>query len=383
MKVNVVRIDALNMLGNTNSPPRIRACGLRSRVLTQDEAEQTETLLTLYSNNLRGTCCNAESTVAVAIGALRCVCDYIGLPPWEWTEQDISDFLVHKVIVDGIGIGRQATYITYLRGFQNYVHAAPSLRNGIHIKFGVQFPRFVSDENAIPIKRKRHARQTKVQVLTANESQKLIAQFDIDIRHAKLFGIKSYQSLRRNKVMALVLLMTGIRVEELVNLCTGDFDPDPSYPNFGDFSLLTVVKGKGNKQRVVRLYNPMIKSIMEWYLNEVRPYFLSPKTSKPDRLFLSERGCDLVPEQVRRMLANISSNAGIVTKVGPHILRHTYATLMKEVIGPEALQKQLGHEHLSTTLSTYYHQDPLKVGNQVREGIESFTNAIDEMTKGL
>jgi integrase len=56
---------------------------------------------------------------------------------------------------------------------------------------------------------------------------------------------------------------------------------------------------------------------------------------------------------------------------------------MANVIGAEALQKQLGHENLTTTLGTYYHQDPEKVGLDIEIGITNLTSAIDAMTEGF
>jgi hypothetical protein len=53
------------------------------------------------------------------------------------------------------------------------------------------------------------------------------------------------------------------------------------------------------------------------------------------------------------------------------------------VIGPEALQRQLGHENLTTTLGTYYHQNPEHVGNEIEAGVTNLTNAINAMTEGL
>ncbi len=370
------------MSGNQVFPGKAGAIGPRARDLTQAEHEHTEVLLSLFEKHLVGTRANGKKTVQLALGALRGFLKYVGLPPWEWLEDDVSDFLAHKVKEADIGLGRQSTYLTYLRSFQNYILDSRGLTNEIHRKFGVQPQRFVTNENAIPIKRKRHQRKKVITPLSAVQCQKLIEQFDIEIRQAKLSGSKAYNTLRRDKVMSMVTLLTGVRVEELVNLKINYFQPDLKYPNFGNYALLTVV-GKGRKTRVVRLYNPLIKPLMDWYLDEVRPSFLSKKTEDPDRLFLSERGGEICTEQVRRMLQSIASNAGIPFRVSPHLLRHTYATQMANVIGPEALQQQLGHEHLSTTLGTYYHQNPEQVGNQVQQGIENFTKAIDSMTEGL
>jgi integrase len=83
------------------------------------------------------------------------------------------------------------------------------------------------------------------------------------------------------------------------------------------------------------------------------------------------------------MLNKMVVSAGISVRVTPHILRHTYATQMAPIIGPEALQKQLGHEHLSTTLGTYYHQDPQLVGDTIRQGVNNFARTAAMMTEGL
>ena len=120
---------------------------------------------------------------------------------------------------------------------------------------------------------------------------------------------------------------------------------------------------------------------MDWYTREVRPGFLRVDTNDPQLLFFSERGNRLCTEQVRRMLRDMGALTGIPFRVRPHLLRHTYATQMAKIIGPEALQRQLGHEYLSTTLGTYYHADPEMVGNEIEQGIANLTKAIEPLIK--
>lgn len=383
MKENIVRIGLGNTSGNAESPDVARTGGSRGRNLTHAEAEHAELLFSLFEKHLVGTRALGAKTVESAMGAIHGFFRWTGLPPWDWAPQDFADFIAHKVAESNIGLGRQATYITYLRSLQNFILDSRGLSNDIHRKFGAQPQRFINDENAIPIKRKRHERKKAITPLSGDQCQKLIEQFDVEIRDAKLHGSKSYKPLQRDKVMVLLLLMTGVRVDELVHLRLQDFQPDLKRPEFGGYALMTVVLGKGRKSRVVRLYQPAIRDVMDWYLDDVRPQFLRATTPDPTLLFLSERGGPVCTEQVRRMLGRIAANAGITVRVTPHIMRHTYGTQMAAVIGAEALQRQLGHENLTTTLGTYYHQDPERVGQDVELGITNLTNAINAMTEGL
>ena len=144
--------------------------------------------------------------------------------------------------------------------------------------------------------------------------------------------------------------------------------------------MLRVI-GKGSKERAVRLYIPTAADVLRWYIEHVRAAFLTRRTKNPSLLFCRERGCMLCNRQYRRSLAAVAAKAGLPVSVHPHLLRHTYATEMAQIIGPVALQQQLGHEHLSTTLGTYYHQDPERVGNEVVLGIEAVTAAFDAITQ--
>ena len=385
MKANIVRIGSGNMSGKAIFPDSGGSVsgGSRARTLRQDEEEHTRTLFSLFEKHLIGTRANSAKTVTVAMGAICGFAKYVGVPPWEWNEQDFSEFMANKVTVDGIGLGRQSTYITYLRAFQNYLLDSRGLSNEIHRRFDVQPQRFINNENAIPVRRKRHERKKQITPLSGEQCNGLIVQFDHEINLSGQAGKKSFNPMRRDKAIVMIMLLTGIRVDELVKLRINDFMPDARHPNFGNFSTVRILCGKGRKSRVVRFYNPIIKDLMNWYLDDVRPGFLRENTSDPQRLFLSERGTPLCTEQVRRMLAHIASQATIPFKVTPHLLRHTYGTQMAKIIGAEALQRQLGHENLTTTLGTYYHQDPEHVGNEIELGITNFTKGMDAMTQGL
>ena len=205
-----------------------------------------------------------------------------------------------------------------------------------------------------------------------------VPQFQIEV--ARKRRSKSYNPLRRDYAITVLALAFGVRADEIAGIEIGHSISDRNYPQFGRFAVLRVI-GKGSKERAVRLYAPGAANVLQWYVEHVRPAFLTKRTTNPNLLFLSERGCRLCHRQYRRSLAAVAAAAGLPMRVYPHLLRHTYATEMAQIIGPAALQQQLGHEHLSTTLGTYYHQDPERVGNEVARGIEAVTAAFDELTQ--
>lgn len=374
MTKKIASIAPLNMSEPQQTPKKEVVRGSRARNLTQDENDFIETLLTFFENHLLGTRACAKASVKNGMGAVTRFLKYVGLPPWEWKESDLAEYLAHKAKQD-VASSTQGQYISYLRAFQNLYLNDIGLLNETRRQFKKLPVQFVTDENAIPIKRKGRKRKKIIKPLTPAQCQDLAEEYDHQILVAKRSGSKSYNPLRRDKAMSMLTLMTGLRVDELVRISINDFKRDKKYPQFGDFALLTVI-GKGSKVRVIRLYNPMVKELLEWYINEVRPCFFKKEIKDNNLLFYSERGVEMCTEQVRRSLAKIASCAGIPHKLTPHMLRHTYATEMKDVLGPENLQKQLGHEHLSTTLSTYYHPDPERVGDEVRQGIDNFGQAI-------
>ena len=53
---------------------------------------------------------------------------------------------------------------------------------------------------------------------------------------------------------------------------------------------------------------------------------------------------------LHRVLARVANRARISRPVSPHVLRHTFAvTVVQKGISLPALQRLLGHDHLTTT----------------------------------
>ena len=138
----------------------------------------------------------------------------------------------------------------------------------------------------------------------------------------------------RNLAIIELLISTGMRVGELVNLNIEDI-------NFEDRSC--IVQGKGNKQREV-YFDARTKIHLMQYLNirkdNNKALFVS-KNKPHQRLSIS--GIELI---VRRI-----GDKTDVNRVHPHKFRRTLATMAIDKGMPiEQVQKLLGHVKIETTM---------------------------------
>ena len=138
----------------------------------------------------------------------------------------------------------------------------------------------------------------------------------------------------RNLVIIELLLTTGMRVGELVNLNISDI-------NFEERSC--VVLGKGNKQREV-YFDAKTKIHLQEYLgnrNDNDIALFVSKNKPYQRLSIS--GIELI-------IRNIGKNINI-DKAYPHKFRRTLATMAIDKGMPiEQVQKLLGHVKIETTM---------------------------------
>lgn len=349
-------------------------------VLTASEQKHMDRLIHLFGVHNLGSRGNTKATTKNYIGILQAAVKQIGKPVWQWRLSDIDAYLAYLANVKDNATSTQSVIITVLRSFQNWLLADVGLCNETEQEFGVRPAEYITEENSIAFKRKGKQRREPVIPLTKEEVARLIKEIDFRIKLAAAEGSKSLKTLQRNKAIIILILLTGLRIDEVASLTINSFMRDASYPNFGDWALIKII-GKGHKERTVRLYNPSIKPLMEWYIGDVRPKFMYSKTTDTKLLFYSERGGALPKVALRRELKEIALSAGISKRVTPHVLRHTFATEMLDILGAEGLQKQLGHTFLSTTLGTYCYQSPEETGQEVYLGVNKLTQQLNKLTK--
>ncbi|MGB6327291.1 MAG: tyrosine-type recombinase/integrase [Halarcobacter sp.] len=165
----------------------------------------------------------------------------------------------------------------------------------------------------------------------------------------------SKETSYRNRLILKMIIYTGIRVSEMLNLRIKDmFKEEDVY--------VLQVRGKGNKPRVV-----MVKtSIIE---NDLRNW-LDMRICNDDLLVCNKKGNRLTQAYVSRIVEQILTSAGIrKEKNGAHMLRHSFATLLYQKHHDLILvQEALGHADINTS-RIYTHFD--------KERLRATTNLID------
>lgn len=154
----------------------------------------------------------------------------------------------------------------------------------------------------------------------------------------------SYEG-HRDRTILQTFYLTGVRVSELCNLTVTQVDLSVGQ---------ILVNGKRNKQRIIPL-TPALKSILFSYLQVREQEF--GKAQPADPLFLTVKGAPIstrsVYEIVHRCIAEVSN----VSKKSPHVLRHTFATvLLNNGADLMAIKELLGHSSLAAT-QIYAHSD--------------------------
>lgn len=145
----------------------------------------------------------------------------------------------------------------------------------------------------------------------------------------------------KTRAMIEVLLSSGVRCEELINLDINDIDIRRR--------SVRVRNGKGGKDRVT-------------YISEVAAehldHYLNSRNDNGPELFRSQQGGRYSDEtSILRIMKSLSKRAG-VDNVHPHRFRRTFATqLYRRGMDLHEIQRLMGHSNVQTTLGYIYTDD--------------------------
>jgi integrase/recombinase XerD len=170
--------------------------------------------------------------------------------------------------------------------------------------------------------------ERQVEVLTDKQVERVLFYIQNDEKVSK-----------RNRMIILLLLYTGLRVSELCDIKTKNLD----------FLMAQLrVFGKGGKVREVPLKSEVVEAIKEYLVERSTNPF-----ADSEYLIIGQRGV-LKRDAINTMLEKLTLKIGIEVRLKPHMFRHTFCTrLVGKGVPLTTVSKLAGHSSIDTTARFY------------------------------
>lgn len=167
----------------------------------------------------------------------------------------------------------------------------------------------------------------------------------------------SPEGLRLSAILE-ILYASGLRVSELVGLKLSALQYETGTRRI---KPLLIVRGKGNKERVVPLNKSAIDALSEYI--SIREIFVKLSKDSPWLFPSGGKGGHLTRQRLGQLLKQLAINSNIdPERISPHVLRHSFAThLLNNGADLRTIQEILGHSDISTTqIYTHIAKERLK-----------------------
>ena len=226
---------------------------------------------------------------------------WLGRPPDTATDEDLRRYQIEQTQA-GLGAPAMNTAVSALRFFYTRTLDRPDLTRKLH---RVKHPR------ALPT------------VLSREEVTRML-DATTSIKHQAILSV-AYGA--------------GLRASEVTKLKVRDIDSERM--------LLRVECGKGGRHRNAMLAQDLLVLLREWWKVGRKQGVMHPDGWLfPGMHYLKP----ICYRQVHRIAAEAAHAAGITKRVGPHTLRHSFAThLLEDGVDIRIIQVLLGHAQLTTT----------------------------------
>jgi len=208
--------------------------------------------------------------------------------------------------------------IACLRAFVNYLEFDEQIDVNPISKIKLNFREPVILPKALPLATINKLIKAAYRSLENSQSE---FQYGINLRNVAIFEL---------------LFATGVRVSELCSIKLNEIDLKNG---------AVKVWGKGARERIVFISNQETLDALRKY----KAAFLC-EIENTGWFFINRFGNKLTEQSVRNVIKSYAKSAKIAEHITPHMLRHSFATLMlEEDVDIRYIQSILGHSSISTT----------------------------------
>lgn len=253
--------------------------------------------------------------------------DYISNEANEEKEISVNDmskyFLsnyLNRLTEEGMAKSTQKLHVIIIKNFFNFIADYDVKLDFLHDKFG-----------GIKIKT---AQKEKVGLLQSEQQKLLICLKNLDKQASYL--------PQRNALIIKILLYTGLRISELINIKWTDIAKTEDKTHGDIYSI--IVTGKGDKERFAYILASEIKNNLD-YLEKIK--------GKSEYVFISTHGKKCDRTRLYVVIKKIMNDAGI-PRAGLHIFRHTFArNMVDKDVNLATIKDLLGHANIAITAQFY------------------------------
>jgi site-specific recombinase XerD len=248
--------------------------------------------------------------------------------------------MIDDMIVRNLATNTQESYLQQVSSFARYFNKSPDQLGPEEIR---SYQLYLADEKHAAVGTRIIAvsalrflykvtlhREWAVELIpTAKKPQKL----PVILSPGEVLSLLQAASWFSHHVLMATMYGTGVRVSEAVHLRVSDIDSQRM--------TIRIEQGKGAKDRYVML-SPKLLELLRDYWRRVRP----PSWLFPGKVL--DR--PLTRDGASYAIHTAAKRAGLTKPIGPHSLRHAFAThLLESGTDLRTIQILLGHRSLSTT----------------------------------
>jgi integrase/recombinase XerD len=240
-------------------------------------------------------------------------------------------------------------YVHALRAFAAYFRRPPDQMGPKQIS---EFqPHLLRDLKLAPLTVRQHIAAVRFFFVHTLKRHCPPEEFRYPKKPRKLLIILSKEEVTRmidaattllHRILLMTLYSTGMRRAELVGLKVSDIDSDRM--------VVHIRQGKGSRDRDVPLSPILLETRREYWRWKKPRKYLFPGEAKQ-----GSTGEQLASKAIYYAVKGAARRAGIQKNVGPHTLRHSFAThLLESGADLRTIQLLLGHASLHHT-TVYLH----------------------------